>query len=279
MIYTIDQPDDARLAPYRNLTDGELLRRSGLFMAEGRYVVRMLLASELYRPESVLVTEAALESLRDILLTASPPPVPVYVVPRAILDDIAGFEVHRGCLAAGRRPPASSPARVLGQIAPGAAAVVVLEDLLNHDNVGGVFRNAAAFGSASVLLSPGCVDPLYRKAIRVSMGAVLRIPCARFEPEGWPAGLDALRSAGFRIVALTPRPSAMDLGSFAGSLSPGARIALLLGSEGPGLSAAALERADHLVRIPISSRVDSLNVATACGIALHALGLHSGDGA
>lgn len=262
--------DDPRLADYRNVRDGELMRQRGLFMAEGRLVVRTLLTDSRFRARSVLVTDAALEAASAWLPPSDGPPV--YVAPQQLMNEVAGFDVHRGCLAAGERGPDLTVGEVLTDLAPrGAqpALVVVLEGLTNHDNVGGVFRAAAALGAGAVLLDPRCCDPLYRKAIRVSMGAALLIPFAR---AALPELLEALQSAGFATVALTPAPGARDIETLTGDADRPRRVALLLGAEGPGLSHAALEQAEHRVRIPMAPGVDSLNVATAAAIAMHRLG-------
>jgi tRNA G18 (ribose-2'-O)-methylase SpoU len=192
--------------------------------------------------------------------------VPIFVADRTAIFDLTGHDLHRGCLALVERPLVASAAAVLAS----AETVVILEGVSNADNVGGVFRNAAAFG-ASVLLSPACCDPLYRKAIRTSMGATLRVPFARAGAGDWPAVLMRVRAAGFTIVALTPREPAETLAMFARRPRAG-RLAWLVGTEGAGLSDAAEAAADHRVRIPISRAVDSLNVAVAAGIALHACG-------
>lgn len=274
-------PDDPRIALYRGVSDPELLRREGRFVAEGRLVVRRLLSSSRFEVESILVTPAACENLRDVLEAAARR-VPVYLATRQTLVEVAGFNLHRGCLAIGRRRTEAQPA--LEQLLPplGEPALLgVIESLANADNVGGIFRCAHAFGAAAVVLDPDSCDPLYRKAIRTSMGASLLVPFAR--ARHWPDDLEAVRAAGFSIVALTPDPAATDiidftlaeagrgpLGSRAGSGKTLARrVALMVGNEGRGLSEAALNLADATVRIPMVSGSDSLNAATAAGIALH----------
>ncbi|MDX2115290.1 MAG: RNA methyltransferase [Planctomycetota bacterium] len=273
MIQRIDEIEDTRLDDYRNITDAELLRSRDLFMAEGRMIVRSVLRGGRFRPRSVLVSSAALEAMHDLLSDrGGPVRCPVYTAPQAIINQIVGFDLHRGCLAAVERGRCLSLEDLTALAGEGPATMVVLEDVNNHDNVGGVFRNAAAFGAAGVLLSPGCVDPLYRKSVRVSMGGVLTVPFARSPQHRWPGDLHALRAAGFTILAMTPAPSAVDIRSLGRELPIPARCALVLGAEGAGLSPAALGSADMLVRIPILGAVDSLNVATAGAIALHALG-------
>lgn len=237
-------------------------------MAEGRLVVRRLLAEPRFRVHSLLVSEAVLRSLQDVLGPTAES-VPTYVTDVERMRTITGFNFHRGCLALAERPQARSLDTVLRE-APTPQRIVILERVGNGDNVGAVFRNAAAFGAA-VLLSPGCCDPLYRKAIRVSMGASLTTPWAHVDP--WPAGLQTLRTRGIRLIALTPRADADDVAAVAAS-EPRAHVGLLFGSEGEGLSAAVMALADVRARIPMQSGVDSLNVATAAAIALHRLCEH-----
>lgn len=254
---------DARLDPYRRLGDAELLCERGLFVAEGRLVVERVLRDGRCQVESLLVNAASLDALGPALASAAED-LTVFECPTPVFESITGFNIHRGCLALVRRPALLPWRAVVGA----CRLVVVLEGVTNADNVGGVFRNAAAFGAGAVLLSPTCCDPLYRKAIRTSMGAVLRVPFARVEP--WPDGLAELRGEGFTLAALSPREPSVTLDEFAASRGRG-RIALLVGTEGPGLSEAAERAADVRVRVPISSDVDSLNLAVATGIALHRL--------
>jgi tRNA G18 (ribose-2'-O)-methylase SpoU len=263
-MHVIESIDDPRVADYRNVPDAELLRTQGVFVAEGRQVVRQLLAGSRFRTRSVLVSPSALESLRDVLETRD---VPIYTMPIDRLATLVGFNMHRGCLAIGERLPAAGLDAWLREAAP-SRLLVVGERLANADNVGGVFRNALAFGAGGVLLSPGCCDPLYRKSIRVSMGGALRVPYAI--DEHWPAGLHALKNAGFRVFGLTPLASARELEDALASLVPDMSVALAVGHEGHGLSDVATGIADDHVRIGMRSGVDSLNVATAAGIALYA---------
>ena len=260
-------PDDPRVDAYRSVTDPDLIRARGLFVAEGRLVVERLIAEGRYDIESLLLSETARRALEPAL-AALPPSVPIYVCEAADFRGIAGYDVHRGCLALSSPP--SLP--VIDDLLATARLVVVLEGVTNADNVGGVFRNAAAFGVDAVLLDAASCDPLYRKAIRTSMAAVLRVPFARLtkQADEWPAALAGLKARGFTIAAFTPTAAGCDLDELAASLGP-ARLALLFGSEGPGLGAASEAAADHRVRIPIDSRVDSLNLAVAAGIALHRL--------
>jgi tRNA G18 (ribose-2'-O)-methylase SpoU len=262
---TIEEPDDPRVADYGDLRDTRLRLERGVFIGEGRTVVRRLLASR-FRVRSVLLAPGSLEALRDALESADPG-LPVYVASPALLRRIVGFEFHRGCLAAVERGPEPAPEAL---IAPaGRRLLLGLEELADPDNVGGVFRNAWAFGADGVLLSPGSADPLGRKAIRASAGGALALPFARM-PD-WPAGLARVREAGYTLIALTPDAGALDLGELGQARPVPARLALLLGTEGRGLSPGARAQADLTVGIPMAPGVDSLNVATAAGIVLHHL--------
>jgi tRNA G18 (ribose-2'-O)-methylase SpoU len=252
----VDDPHDVRLADYLDLPRRS---RSGVLIAEGRLVVRKLLTTPRVRPRSVVATASALAALSDVLS----PSTPTFIVRAELARALVGYDFHRGCLAAGEPPAALPPAELT---APPARLVLALERVSGPDNLGVVFRNAAAFGADGVLLSPGSGDPLYRRAIRTSMGATFVVPFAH-APD-WPAELVRLRAAGFTLVALTPGPEAGDLAALR---TRPARVALLVGSEGTGLDEATRAAADLCVRIPMAPGVDSLNVATACGIALHHL--------
>ena len=209
---------------------------------------------------SLLLRPERLESMADAVETASHRGTPVYVAGPAVFDQIAGFPVHRGVLAlAGRRVPAGAMA-----LLEGVATAVIVEGVNDHENLGAIFRNAAAFGAGAVLLDPTCCDPLYRRAVRVSMGNVLRVPFGRLEP--WPAALAGVSQRGFTVVALDPSAAK----PIEALQCPGP-VAVLAGSEGPGLSEAARTAADERVRIGMAAGVDSLNVATALAIALHRL--------
>jgi tRNA G18 (ribose-2'-O)-methylase SpoU len=224
--------------------------------------VRELVAGGRFRVRSVLCTEAAQTSLGDVLAG-----VPrVLVAPDAVIRRVVGFEFHGGCLAVAERGELPSLDALL---ASGPHRLVVLERVSNPDNVGGVFRNARAFGADAVVLGPHCTDPLSRKAIRAAMGASLVLPFA--EAGDWPAALARLRAAGLTRVALTPRPDAVDVTALGATQPVPSRLALLVGAEGPGLGPEALAAADLLIRIAMAQGVDSLNVATATGIALHRL--------
>jgi tRNA G18 (ribose-2'-O)-methylase SpoU len=256
----IEGPADPRLADYRNIPDAELLQRHGIFVAEGRLVVRRLLTGNRFKVRSVMVTQSAHAALGDVIRTR--PDVPAYVVPPSLMNDITGFNIHRGCLAIGERP---TP-RPWREIVAGVRTAVLLERVANPDNVGGIFRNAAAFGADAVLLDDASADPLYRKAIRTSMGAALAVPFARVG--SLLEMLSELRQNGFATVALTPRPSATSLWSVVSDAS-GKPVVLALGHEGEGLSEETLRVCEFHARIPISSAVDSLNVASAAAIGLH----------
>jgi len=251
--------NDPRLAPYRGVRDPGLLRDHGVFLAEGRLVVERLLGQSHYRARSVLVTPAAHASLAEALARAE---CPVYLVESSVVHGLAGFNVHRGCLAIGERGSPREPAGLVAASGP----LVILEQVGNPDNVGGTFRNAAAFGASGVVLSPGCSDPLYRKSIRTSMGAALTVPFA--VAEEWPGTLARLRDRGWTVVALTPAEDAEDIRAVAAQLQ-GSRVALLLGHEGQGLSPDTQALASVRARIPMTSGVDSLNVATAAAVALY----------
>lgn len=261
-IIAIRDPADPRIADYRDVRERDLVGRRGLFVAEGEVVLGALLSpASRHRPVSALIAAHRVERLGP-LLDRFPPEAPVYAAEQAVMDAIAGFAIHRGILALGARAP-DPPVEALLATAPPGAVVLVLCGIGNHDNMGGVFRNAAAFGAHAVLLDDRCCDPLYRKAIRVSVGAALRTPFAVAGPaEDLP---DLLASHGFEAVALSPS-AAEPLHR----LKTGARTALLLGSEGPGLSAAVLARC-RAVSIPMAGGFDSLNVAAASAVALHHL--------
>lgn len=256
---SIEDPDDPRLLDYRNIPDAELLARRNIFIAEGRLVVRRLLTGSRFTTRSVMVTPPALEALGDLLADTV---APVYVVPQTVMNGITGFNIHRGCLAAGERHPAGNWVAMAEQ----GQRLVVLERVANADNVGSVFRNGAAFGVDAVLLGADCADPLYRKAIRTSMGAALALPFAHAAP--WPAALGMLQSMGYRVVGLTPQHQASLLRD---ALPSSEKVALVLGHEGDGLTPEASDRCSTLARIPMATGVDSLNVATAAAVALYEL--------
>lgn len=254
----IDDPHDPRLSDYRDIKERDLVGRRGLFVAEGAVVLRALTASPAFEPVSFLIAEARFEALRPILDRAGD--APVYLAGQGVMDAVAGFAIHRGILAIGRRRAPAAPAEHLLRALPERAVVLVACGIGNHDNVGGLFRNAAAFGVDAVLLDDACCDPLYRKALRVSVGAALLTPWARGGSD--QAIVDGLIAEGFTPLALTPSGAAT-----VADLAPHRRIALIVGAEGPGLSAAMLQRCRG-VRIPMAPGFDSLNVATAAAVAL-----------
>lgn len=254
----IEDPADPRVAAYRDVRERDLVGREGRFIAEGEVVLRLLLASRRFETESILIADNRAETLAPLLNTRAPG-VPVYLATRGVLDEIAGFPLHRGILAVGRRGPDLSPEDLL-DAAPERAVVVIAMGIGNHDNIGGIFRNAAAFGAAGVLLGADCCDPLYRKAIRVSVGAALTMPFAKLERGVDPVELT--RSRGFEPLALSPGGSIP-----LASLPPPARAAVILGSEGPGLPPDVITRATA-VSIPMAPGFDSLNVAVTAGIVL-----------
>ncbi len=261
----IDDPADERLSDFRDLTTAD--RRPdrpggrGLVIAEGTVVVRRLLESP-YPVRALLGVERRVRELADDLAGMA---VPAYVTSAQTMAEVVGFHLNRGVLAVADRAPRPSADR----IAAGARLLAVLEGVGDHENLGALFRNAAALGVDGVLLGSGCSDPLYRRSVRVSMGHVLRVPFSALEP--WPRGLEQLRAAGFRIAALTPRADAVELRALRGQRPE--RVALLLGSEGYGLSAEALAAADLAVRIPMATGVDSLNVATSAAVAFYEMGV------
>jgi len=261
-VEAIEDPEDPRLADYREIRDAERRRRDGTFIAEGRQGVRRLLSAGRYRVRSALLTPPALDALGEVLLAAG---VPVYVVRQGLVEAVVGMEFHHGCLAAGERGAEPTAEAILGGTRNDR--LVVLEGLGDSSNVGAMFRNALAFGVGAVLLAPGTADPLYRKAIRVSSGATVAMPFARFAD--WPRDLKLLREAGYTVLALTPRAEAVSLGELGEGRPLPARLALLLGTEGRGLSDEALAAADLQVRIPMAPEMDSLNVAAAGAVALH----------
>ncbi|MER9799014.1 RNA methyltransferase [Mesorhizobium sp. M0142] len=255
----IDDPQDPRVAAYLDIRERDLAGRQGRFVAEGKVVLDTLLAARRFEAESVLVLENRLAGLDDVLRKA-PAGLPTYVASSEIMDRIAGFHMHRGILAIGRKGAAISAEALLGAL-PARALIVVLVGIANHDNMGSIFRNAAAFGADAVLLDPTCCDPLYRKAIRVSVGAALKVPFASFaDAAGCIAILD---QQGFSQFALSPHGQ-IDIRD----AKRNERLALYLGTEGEGLPESLLARLQTL-RIGMAQDFDSLNVAAASAIALH----------
>jgi tRNA G18 (ribose-2'-O)-methylase SpoU len=263
----LDNVADPRLADYRALTDVELRRRTepaaGIFIAEGELVIRRALQAG-YPMRSALMSERWLASVAGLVAEVE---VPLYVGSQSLLEGVTGFHVHRGALAAMGRLPLPS----VGDLLPRCARIVVLEEVNSHTNLGAIFRCAAGLGMDAVLLSPTCADPLYRRSVRVSMGEVFAIPYARFDQ--WPAGLGELTVAGFELFALTPDAAATPLDEVV--IADADKLALLLGCEGSGLSAAALAFGGTQVRIPMRNGVDSLNVAAAAAVACYAFSTRS----
>jgi tRNA G18 (ribose-2'-O)-methylase SpoU len=253
---------DRRVADYAHVGQGEWLRERGLFVAEGRLVVRRLFETRAFNVRSVLTTRVAHAALEDVL---GPARCPIYVCEQDLMNQLAGFNFHRGCLALGERPPVVDPVSRF----QAARCLLAVEGVGNPDNVGGLFRVAAAFTVDGILFDRTSGDPLYRKAVRTSMGAAFSVPFV--QTERWLDTLTGIRAAGADVVALTPDQSATNLSGYVSDRSPGRRIVLMLGAEGPGLSPAALSAATAMVRIPIAPAVDSLNVVVAAGIALAAL--------
>ncbi len=263
-VIRIEDGHDARLADYAGVVRPARLRDRGLLIAEGRFVVRRLLDAGRIRVRSLLLNDAALKGLRDVLNRVDSG-LDVYVASPDVITAATGFNMHHGCLALAERPAGLAMESALAT----SRFVAVLERVVDPDNVGSVFRSAEAFGVDAVLLNPGCGDPFYRKAIRTSSGAALVVPFAPAEP--WPDALDQLRAEGFVVVAMTPDRGATDISEFVGTAAARGRVAVLLGTEGQGLTAEALARADVRLRIAMSGALDSLNIATAAGIALHRL--------
>jgi tRNA G18 (ribose-2'-O)-methylase SpoU len=283
----VDDRDDPRLDLYRDLNDpASRVRLEGdlpAFVVEGRLAVDRLLESP-YRVRSLLIDDHQLTSADALVTATRAQGAPVFVASRAVLASTVGFALHRGVVAVANRPSPTDAGRLLADAAATRRRrgvprlVAVLEGLNDHENIGALFRNAAAFGVAGVLLDPTCADPLYRRSIRVSVGHILHMPFARLAP--WPSGLEQVRDAGFLVAALVPRPAStnaiptLSLAEMKAELSGSERrtdVALLLGAEGPGLTDSAMAASDLLVSIPTAERVDSLNVATAAAIAFHAL--------
>lgn len=263
----VDFSGDARLAEFRDVRDGVLRVERGQFLVEGRRNVELLARQGRFPSRAVLVTRTAFEAMGETWAQL-PASVPIYVGDKKLVNEVVGYDMHRGCLAVASRGDEAAVA----EIQSAGPTLVVAEDLTDSDNVGSLFRNALALGADGLLLSPRCCDPLYRKSVRVSMGAVLRLPYGR--AKAWPGDLLALRAAGHALVALDPSSDAEDLDQFA-ERAPH-RIALVVGSEGGGLSDAVREAADARVGIRMAAGADSLNVATAAAIALQRLGARFG---
>ncbi len=289
----VSDPADPRLCDYVRLTDAELRKsleaEHGLFVAEGEKVIRRAAAAG-YRVRSLLATEQKAAALADLAAACGGP---AYAVPAAVAEQLTGYHVHRGALAAMDRRPLPPVTGVLARV----RTALILEDIVDHTNVGAIFRCAAALGVGAVIVSPRCADPLYRRSVKVSMGAVFAVPWARMD--NWYGGLEAVRASGFRLLALTPDPDAVPMSPAAPgqpgpepaaqltaqpTAQPGERTALLLGTEGDGLSSRWRHLADQAVRIPMdpgarAAGVDSLNVVAAAAIACQWLVARAGTAA
>ncbi|MFC9993432.1 TrmH family RNA methyltransferase [Nocardia sp. NPDC127526] len=258
-VIDIDDPADPRIADFRDLNSADrrpdLPGGKGLVIAEGVVVVQRMLASR-FTPFALLGVSRRFEQLEEDLAGVD---VPYYRTSAEVMAEVVGFHLNRGVLAAARRPRELTAAEVLAQ----ARTVAVLEGINDHENLGSIFRNAAGLGADAVLFGDRCSDPLYRRAVRVSMGHVLRVPFAQLP--GLPGSLDMLRAKGFQIIALTPNPKA---GTLATAMT-GDKVALLLGAEGPGLTEETMAASDIRARIPMTPGTDSLNVATAAAMAFY----------
>lgn len=261
-LIVIENADDPRIADYRDIRERDLTGRRGLFVAEGAVVLRVLAsAASRCRVRSVLLADNRVAGLADVI-DALAPDVSVHVAPQAVLDGIVGFPLHRGILALGEKPATGDGEALLAGL-PARALVLAASGIGNHDNMGGLFRNAAAFGADAVAMDEGCCDPFYRKAVRVSAGTVLRTPLWR--EASAEALVERLHDHGFEVLALTPS-AAEPLRE----VVPAARTAVLMGAEGPGLPPSIIARC-RPVGIPMAGGVDSLNVAVAAAVALHHL--------
>ncbi|MET9210628.1 MULTISPECIES: TrmH family RNA methyltransferase [unclassified Nocardia] len=258
-VIDIDDPADPRVDDFRDLSSADrrpdLPGRKGLVIAEGVVVVQRMLASR-FTPSALLGVGKRYEALAEDLAGRD---IPYYRASAEVMAEVVGFHLNRGVLAVAPRPTELSVDDVLD----GARTVAVLEGVNDHENLGSMFRNAAGLGADAVLFGDRCADPLYRRAVRVSMGHVLRVPFAQLPT--WPDGLELVRERGFQIIALTPNPAAVNLAT----AMTGKRVALLLGAEGPGLTEEAMRATDVRARIPMSPGTDSLNVATAAAMAFY----------
>ncbi|MFC6006056.1 TrmH family RNA methyltransferase [Angustibacter luteus] len=262
----IEDPADPRVADYTSLTDVALRRlrepEQGLYLAESEKVIRRALAAG-HRPRSFLMAPRWLDDLADVVADAERDGVPVFVGEPSVLQALTGFHLHRGAIAAMHRPDLPT----VQDVVRGARRVAVLEDVVDHTNVGAMFRSAAALGVDAVLVTPQCADPLYRRSVRVSMGTVFQVPWTRIDP--WPEGMQTLRDDGFTVASFALSASAVPLDELAAA--PPDRLALVLGTEGHGLAESTVAASDLVVRIPMVGGVDSLNVAAASAVAFWAL--------
>jgi tRNA G18 (ribose-2'-O)-methylase SpoU len=262
----ITDPADPRLADYVSLTDVVLRRRTeperGLYIAESQKVIRRALRAG-HQPRSYLMARRWLDDLADIVADAESAGIPVYFGEHDVIERLTGFHLHRGALAAMQRPVLPD----VRSLVDGARRVIVLEDVVDHTNVGAIFRSSAALGVEAVLVTPRCADPLYRRSIRVSMGTVFQVPWTRIDP--WPKGIDVLRECGLTVAAMALSDDSVSLDVL--ETDPPERLALVVGTEGDGLSHHTVADADLTVRIPMAGGVDSLNVAAASAVAMWAL--------
>lgn len=276
MAIEITDPADERVRDYFTLTDVALRTKvepaRGLYLAESEKVIRRALAAG-HRPRSFLMGERWLTDLSDLVEEAESHGVPVYYAKAGVIEAMTGFHLHRGALASMHRPPLVDPAVLLPELlrrnalSHRATRVVVLEDIVDHSNVGAVLRSVAALGVDAVLITPRCADPLYRRAVRVSMGTVFQVPWTRIDH--LPAGLQVLRDNGFTVAAFALGDGAISLDDLAADQPD--RLAVIFGTEGDGLSRLAIRASDLVVRIPMAGDVDSLNMAAACAVAIWAL--------
>lgn len=275
MTVSIDSADDPRVHEYTNLTDMALRTKvepeTGIYLAESANVIRRAVAAG-HRVRSFLMAPRWLHSMEELIAAAreraGEDEIPVYVAPEEVLRQITGFNLHRGAIASMYRPALRSVEDVLAGARDGLGArrVVVLEDIVDHTNIGAAIRSAAALGVDAVLVTPRCADPLYRRSVRVSMGTVFQLPWTRIDP--WPAGIDLLRELGFTVAALALSENSISLDELAAD--PPEKLALVLGTEGDGLAHRTVSSADVVVRIPMDHGVDSLNVAAAGAVAFWA---------
>jgi tRNA G18 (ribose-2'-O)-methylase SpoU len=276
MAIEITDPADERVRDYFALTDVALRTKvepeRGLYLAESEKVIRRALAAG-HRPRSFLMAQRWLTDLADLVEQAESGGVPVYVAAAGVIESMTGFHLHRGALASMHRPSLVAPELLLQKallhsaLEGKASRVVILEDIVDHTNVGAVFRSAAALGVDAVLITPRCADPLYRRAVRVSMGTVFQVPWTRIDV--WPGGLQVLRDNGFTVAAFALTDEATSLDDLAADQPQ--RLAVIFGTEGDGLSRRAVEGADLVVKIPMAGGVDSLNMAAASAVAMWAL--------
>lgn len=275
MIVPLADLSDPALDEYTQLTDVALRTRlepgRGVYLAESSQVIRRAVAAG-HQPRSFLMAPRWLDSMSDVLQQVGGAPdggdIPVYVADEPTLQELTGFHLHRGAMAAMNRPLLPHPEAILA----GARRVVVLEDLVDHTNVGACVRSAAALGMDAVLVTPSCADPLYRRAVRVSMGTIFQVPWTRIAP--WPESIAALRAAGFTVAALALSDDAVALDSFVAALGSEDKVAVVLGAEGDGLSHRTIAACDAVVTIPMAGEVDSLNVAAAGAVAFWELTRH-----